>query len=134
MPPLTRKRKAALDAAEAAPAKAAPAKAAPAKAAPAKAVKHEAGQAAHKPVSETHESDEASIITSETPVAGHEELDVKVEHARSGRSQCRVCKGEIEKGELRIGSACRPLDSAVVTLLRRPSHCAHPRLRQWTWR
>ena len=91
MAPMTRKRQASQAAANATAAK---------------AYKDKHGEAAHKPEPAAQSDDEASIITSETPVAGHEQLGVHVEHAKSGRSQCRVCKGEINKGEVRIGSAC----------------------------
>ena len=119
MAPMTRKRQAAQDAANATAAK---------------AVRTEHGEAAHKPELAALSDDEASIITSETPVAGHEQLDVHVEHAKSGRSQCRVCKGEINKGEVRIGSAWTPW----TVLLPQGAACLTPPslsfLRQWTWR
>jgi hypothetical protein len=101
---MTRKRQAAEDAANSA----------------AKAVKTEHGEAAHKP--EPAAAAEVPVITSATPVAGddswtpvagHEQLVVRCEHAKSGRSQCRVCKGLIAKGEVRIGSASLGLCSAT---------------------
>lgn len=35
--------------------------------------------------------------------AGEHDVEVEVEHARSGRSQCRACNTFIKQGELRLG-------------------------------
>lgn len=54
-------------------------------------------------------------VTPETPVAGRKHVDAKVEHAKSGRSTCRVCNSAIQQGDVRIGRAflCRGLALAL---------------------